>query len=256
MPLLGKVPLSEDAARARRRRRRRWSLERSRRPGLAGDPPGRARDRRRDAAGAAGDAGATPAARRAAAGQRHRAAGRPGPGLSRCDSRIASSTAPGGTSASPIHVAERRSTTSRRFERRRRRPLRPFELEEVGRRRRQAARATCSATSASTRSPGRGAGASVVGLDFSAPAVEARDRARGGDRARRRFVDADVYDAARGARRRALRRRLHRPRRAQLAPRPAALGATVVAVRCSPDGGLLVPGRVPPVHRRASRTRT
>ena len=48
VPLLGKVPLSEAAARARRRRRRRWSSP-SRTPPPRGDPPGGARDHRLDA---------------------------------------------------------------------------------------------------------------------------------------------------------------------------------------------------------------
>ncbi len=75
VPLLGKVPLSEPlrehsdvgtpAGHGRARLAR-----------LAGDPPGGARHRRRDAAGAAGAAGGSRRGR-GAAGQRHAAAGRP-----------------------------------------------------------------------------------------------------------------------------------------------------------------------------------
>ena len=111
VPLLGKVPLSEalrehadagDAAGDRRARRAR----------LAGDPPGGARHRRRDAAGAAGDAGAR--RRRSAAPAPvsgtelpvvQAGAERPGPAPER-------RTAPGGTSASPIHTSQWASTTS------------------------------------------------------------------------------------------------------------------------------------------------
>ena len=69
VPLLGKVPLSEEL-REHADDGTPLVVERAGRPRLPGDPPGGARHRRRDAAGAAGAAGGpTPPRRR---GQRHR----------------------------------------------------------------------------------------------------------------------------------------------------------------------------------------
>ena len=73
VPLVGKIPLSEDAPRARRCRIAARS-RRTRRPGRPGDSRGRARGRRRDPSGAARDAGAPRGGGGAGTRGRHRAA--------------------------------------------------------------------------------------------------------------------------------------------------------------------------------------
>ncbi len=109
-----------------------------------------------------------------------------------------------------------------------------------------------SATSASTRSRGPAGARTSRGLDFSAPAVEAAralaDRA-GLDA---EFVQADVYDAVAALGAPPLRRRLHRPRGAQLAAGRRALGAGHGRPR-RPRWSLL-PLRDAPLRRTCSPT--
>ncbi len=78
VPLLGKVPLEQDLREGRRLGPAAGRRE-PRRPRCAGDPRRRARDRRGDASGAAGDAG-RPGRRRARRTYGHRAPGRAGLG--------------------------------------------------------------------------------------------------------------------------------------------------------------------------------
>ena len=82
------------------------------------------------------------------------------------------------------------------------------------------------------------AGASVRGLDFSGPAVEAANALAAELGIDASFVQSDVHDAVDGARRRALRHRLHGPRRAQLASRPRPRWAAIVAELLKPGGFL------------------
>ena len=192
MPLLGKVPLSEEL-REHADAGTPLVLADPDAPASSRDPRGGARDRRRDPAGAPGDAGR--AARRAGA-RRRSAAPSCRSSRSRAErapSTAASSTAAGGTSGSRSTSAAT-SMTSTSLQGRR-----PGPCGRSSSRRSATSPAsgspTSSATSASTRSPGRGAGASVVGLDFSAPAVEAANELAAETGLDGRFVQADLYDA-------------------------------------------------------------
>ena len=252
VPLLGKVPLSEelrehadagDAARARRARTRR-PRRRSARP-----PAGSSPRRPQELPVMQAEPPTAPAPR---ADRRHRAAGRPGPGLSALDER---------SRAQPRLVGRARPDPRRQRLLRRRAASGPAARLAAavrargGRRRRPASGSPhlqCHFGLDSLSWARRGA--SVVGLDFSEPAVAGRQRARGRDRARRQLRRRRRLRRRRGARRRALRRRLHRARGAQLAPRPAALGGRR---RLAARGRRVpLPGRVPPVHLASSPTRT
>ena len=88
-------------------------------------------------------------------------------------------------------------------------------------------------------------GAEVTGLDFSAPAVEAARGIAAGAGLDAEFVEADVYDAAAALGGRALRDRLHRHRRHQLAAGHPPLGRGGGLPRGA--GRLPLPERVPPL---------
>ena len=89
-------------------------------------------------------------------------------------------------------------------------------------------------------------GARWSALDFSAAGDRGGERARRWSRARRRRVRRRRrLRRGDGARRRALRHRLHRARRAQLAPRPRHAGQQS-SRSCSRHGGVPLPERVPP----------
>ena len=177
----------------------------------------------------------TPDRARAAADQRHRAPGRPGPGLTSAWTRASSPTATGGTS-------ESRSTSRSEFYdvdgfRAGGSTLRPFELDEVGDvAGKRLVHLQCH-FGLDSLSWAR-AGASVRRARLLRPRGRGGERARRRDRARRALRPGRRLRRRRGARRRALRRRLHRARGAQLAPRPAAAGRRS-SPRCSRPGGFL-----------------
>ena len=240
VPLLGKVPLSEDL-RVHADTGEPLVLERSGRTRLGGDPPGRPRDHRRDSAGAAGDAGRDADRAGAAADRRHRAAGRPGPGLSALDEHRELNRA-WWDERVPIHVASdfydvegfRAGAGS----------LRPFELEEVG----DVAGKRLAAPAVPLR-PRLALLGAARGVGRRARLLRARgcsrQRARGRDRARRQLRRRRRLRRSRGARWRALRRRLHRARGAQLAPRPAAGGRTSSPPCSRPAGFCTWPSSTP-----------
>ena len=232
VPLLGKIPLSEELR----------EHADSGTPLSLADPTGRgvdrdsrrgARDHRRHAAGAARDAGRVAGRAGAGADRRHRAARGPGLGLTALD---------------PLSRSTAAWWDERVADPRRRAAFYDVEASAPGASRscgRSSSRRsatwpasgspTCSATSASTRSPGRARGPRSSGSTSPSPAVEAaRQRSPRRPGSTDASSQADVYDAVDGARWRALRHRLHGPRRAQLASRPAALG------RCRRS--LLTPG--------------
>ena len=241
VPLLGKVPLSEDL---------RVHADTGE-PLVLADPHAPASIAIRDAARGIIAAtpqelpvmqAETPTAPAPAPDRRHRAAGRPGIGLSALDPRFETNRSwwderVAGHVASEFYDVEGfRAGGS---------TLRPFELEEVGDvAGKRLAHLQCH-FGLDSLSWAR-AGASVAGLDFSEPAVRAATELaeetgldatlRAGRRLRRR----------RGARRRALRHRLHRLGRAELASRPPALGR---GRRRPPRAGRLpLSRRVPSLH--------
>ena len=81
-------------------------------------------------------------------------------------------------------------------------------------------------------------GARVTGLDFSAPAIEAARAVAADTGLDAEFVVAEPLRRPCRARWPALRRRLHRPRRAQLAAGHPAAGRGVVAQLVAPGGFL------------------
>ena len=208
VPLLGKVPLSEEL-REHADTGTPLVLDRARRSRLAGDPPGGARDHRRDARRSCPVMQAEIAGRaRARADRRHRAPGRPGPELAAAWTRASSSTAAGGTSVcrstsrSDFYDVERfRAGGS---------TLRPFELERGRRRRRQATRPPPVPLRARHALLGRAAAPRWSGSTSPRPRSRPPTRSPPRPALDARFVQADVYDAVDGARRRAVRRRLHR----------------------------------------------
>ena len=178
--------------------------------------------------------------------------------------RPSRSTAPTGTAGSPHHA--HRLTTSTRFRRR------PAHLSGVVRFDRprlgdiaglDVVHLQCH-IGTDTLSLAR-LGARITGLDFSAPALDVARRLAADAGAAIDYVESEVYDARRGARRRALRPRLHRHRRVVLAARRRAAGPTswphccAPAVGCSCAKGTRCCGRSPtrgPTASSPSSTRT
>ena len=157
--------------------------------------------------------------------------GRPGPGLDRRRrTRGSSPTASWWDERVPIHVGSDfydvdgfRAGGS---------TLRPFELEEVGDvAGKRLAHLQCH-FGLDSLSWAR-AGASVAGLDFSGPAVEAANAPGGRDGARRPLRPGRRLRRGRGARRRALRRRLHRAS-GRSTGCPTCRGGPRWSPRCSP----------------------
>ena len=192
-PCSGKVPLSEELREHADTRHAAGRSPIPHAPAVDRDPRRGARDHRRHAAGAAGDAGRVARGAGPGADRRHRAARGPGLGLSDAGPALRDQSLVVG--------------------RARRRPRGERVLRRRGLPRGQARPCGRSSSRRSATSPGKRlahlqchfgldtlswarAGASVVGLDFSEPAV------RGGDASSprrpgstRRFVQADVYDA-------------------------------------------------------------
>ncbi len=195
VPLLGKVPLSEDL-RVGADGGMPLVLSDPDAAASVADPPGSSRNHRHDPPGAAGDAGGD-AHRRSSrrAGERNGTACRPSPGLgahATVDARLEPNREFWDERVA-IHVdsdfydVERFKAGAS--------TLRPFEIEEMGPiEGKRMVHLQCHFGLDSLSWARRGA--TVVGVDFSAPAVEAANALAKELGLDARFVAADVYDAA------------------------------------------------------------